>query len=322
MSRKLSLLAAGVIAFGAVSSAIANETFPERPIRIVVPFGPGGGGDFIARAWSNELAEVLKQPVIIENKGGGNTVLGTQTVAQAKPDGYTLLFVSQAIATNPTLLPELPYQTPGSFAPVARVITYAMGFAVNAKLPYNNVQDLIAFARKNPGDLSMATSGEGSATDLATEEFMAATDTKVMKVPFKGAKDGAVAVASGHVASLFTGMSQLKPLIDSGMIRLIGTSGSQRLVSAPDVPTIAEQGVKGFDAVVWWGVLAPAGTPKPIVDKINAALKQALQQPQVQERLKVIDGVVQVTSPSEFESYIVAEIAKFKALLKPASTAK
>lgn len=322
MFSKLGLIVGGLLAIGAAQSVYASETFPERPIKIVVPFGPGGGGDFIARAWSNELSEVLKQPVIIENRGGGNTVIGTQAVAQAKPDGYTLLFVSQAIATNPTLLPELPYQTPAAFAPVAKVITYAMGFAVNAKLPYTGVPDVLKYARANPGKLSTATSGEGSATDLAAEQFMAATGTDIMKVPFKGAKDGAVAVASGHVDTLFTGMSQLKPLIDSGLIRLIATSGLKRLESAPNVPTIAEQGVPGFDAVVWWGVLAPAGTPKPIVDKINAALKVALEQPQVKERLQVIDGVVEVSTPKEFEDYIVAEIAKFRQILKPQSAAK
>lgn len=321
MSKKVSLLAACILAIGGLGSVSAAESFPERPIKIVVPFGPGGGGDFIARAWSNELSEVLKQPVIIENKGGGGTVLGTQTVAQAKPDGYTLLFVSQAIATNPTLRPDLPYQTPGSFAPVAKVITYAMGFAVNAKLPYQNIPDLVKYARANPGQLTTATSGEGSATDLAASQLMDATGTDIMKVPFKGAKAAATSVASGHVNTVFTGMSQLKPLIDGGLIRLVATSGLERLQSAPDVPTIAEQGYPGFDAVVWWGVLAPAGTPKPIVDKINAALKIALDKPEVRERLKVIDGVVRVSSPEEFEGFIVAEIDKFHKLLKPAKAA-
>lgn len=317
MIKKLSLLAACFTALGITHAVSASENFPERPIKIIVPFGPGGGGDFIARSWSNELSEVLKQPVIIENKGGGNTVLGTQTVAQANPDGYTLLFVSQAIATNPTLLPELPYETPGAFAPVAKVITYAMGFAVNEKLPFKTVEDVVNYARQNPGKLSTATSGEGSATDLASEQFMAATDTDIMKIPFKGAKAGAVAVASGHVDTLFTGMSQLKPLIDSNLIRLVATSGKQRLDSAPDVPTIAEQGYPGFEAVVWWGVLAPAGTPQPIVDKINAALKEALDQPEVKKRLQVIDGVVEVSSPQAFQDFIISEIAKFGHLLKP-----
>ena len=317
MIKKLSLVASCIAVFGMTAPAVAADNFPERPIKIVVPFGPGGGGDFIARAWSNELSEVLKQPVIIENKGGGNTVLGTQTVAQASPDGYTLLFVSQAIATNPTLLPELPYETPGAFAPVAKVITYAMGFAVNEKLPFRTVGDVVKYAKENPGKLSTATSGEGSATDLAAEQFMAATDTDILKVPFKGAKDGAVAVASGHVNTLFTGMSQLQPLIDGNLIRLVATSGKDRLESAPDVPTIAEQGYPGFEAVVWWGVLAPAGTPEPIVNKINTALKVALDQPEVKKRLQVIDGVVEVSSPGEFQDYIVSEIAKFRKLLKP-----
>ena len=298
------------------------DKYPERPLRIVVPFVAGGGGDFIARAWADKLSEVIKQPVIIENRGGGNTVVGTEQVAKAAPDGYTLLLVSPTISTNPTLLPNLPYKTPEAFAPVAQIITYAMGVAVHAGSSIQNIPDLVAYAKKNPGKVTTATSGEGSATDLAAELFMAKTDTKITKVPYKGAGQGVLDVASGHVDMLFTGMSQLKPQLDGKRIRLIATSGLQRLNSAPEVPTIAEQGYPGFEAVVWWAVLAPAGTPAEIVEKINVALKTSLAHPDVGRRLAVIDGVVKVTSPKEFDTFLRSEIETWRRLLKPSMSNK
>jgi tripartite-type tricarboxylate transporter receptor subunit TctC len=219
-------------------------------------------------------------------------------------------------------LPNLPYKTPEAFAPVAQIITYAMGVAVHAGSSIQNIPDLVAYAKKNPGKVTTATSGEGSATDLAAELFMAKTDTKITKVPYKGAGQGVLDVASGHVDMLFTGMSQLKPQLDGKRIRLIATSGLQRLNSAPEVPTIAEQGYPGFEAVVWWAVLAPAGTPTEIVEKINVALKTSLVHPDVGRRLAVIDGVVKVTSPKEFDTFLRSEIETWRRLLKPSMSNK
>ncbi|MFM7012338.1 MAG: Bug family tripartite tricarboxylate transporter substrate binding protein [Betaproteobacteria bacterium] len=312
----------GLFLLSGMSGAGSADNYPDRPVRIVVPFVAGGGGDFIARAWADKLSDVIKQPVIIENRGGGNTVVGTEQVAKAAPDGYTLLLVSPTISTNPTLLPNLPYKTPDAFAPVAQVITYAMGVAVHAGSPIQNIPDLVAYAKKNPGKLTTATSGEGSATDLAAELFMERTGTKITKIPYKGAGQGVLDVASGHVDMLFTGMSQLKPQLDGKRIRLIATSGLQRLNSAPDVATIAEQGYPGFEAVVWWAVLAPAGTPSEIVEKINAALKTSLAHPDVGRRLAVIDGVVRVSSPKEFDAFLRSEIETWRRLLKPSASNK
>lgn len=319
--KKLLILCSALLATHIVWAGPA-DSYPDKPVRVVVPFVAGGGGDFIARAWADKLSEVIKQPVIIENRGGGNTVVGTEQVAKAAPDGYTLLLVSPTISTNPTLLPNLPYKTPEAFAPVAQVITYAMGVAVYAGSSIQNIPDLVAYAKKYPGKLTTATSGEGSATDLAVELFMEQTGTKMTKVPYKGAGQGVLDVASGHVDMLFTGMSQLKPQLDGKRIRLIATSGLQRLNSAPDIPTIAEQGYPGFDAVVWWGVLAPAGTPAEIIEKINAALKTSLAHPDVGRRLAVIDGVVKVSSPKEFDTFLRAEIETWRRLLKPSASNK
>jgi tripartite-type tricarboxylate transporter receptor subunit TctC len=259
--------------------------------------------------------------VIIENRGGGNTVVGTDVVAKAAPDGYTLLLVGASIATNPALIEKLPYKTPEDFTPIGTVITYAMGFAARANLPANNVQELLAL-EKVQGPLSIATSGDGSATALAAELFKGATGVKLMAVPYKGAGPAAIDVASGHVDLLFTGMSQLKPHLESGRLKLLATSGSNRLASAPEVQTIAEQGVKDFEAVVWWGILAPAKTPTAIVTKLNQALATSLNHPDVMKRLAVIDGEVRLSSPQAFETLLKEEIARWAKLYKPQRAAK
>lgn len=310
------LTVASVTHFAGPQAHAAKHAYPEKAIRIIVPFVAGGGGDFIARAWADKLSENLKQPVIIDNRGGGNTVVGTDIVAKAAPDGYTLLLVSPSIATNPSLLPGLPYKTPEDFKPVGSVMTYAMGLGARASLEASTLQEMLASARKNPGKLTIATSGEGSATDLAAELFKSATGVDILIVPYKGAGQGVLDVASGHVDLLFTGMSQLKPHIDSQRIKLLATSGRNRLKSAPDIQTIAEQGVNNFEAVVWWGILAPAGTPDDIVQKINQALAKSLADPEVEKRLAVIDGEVRLSSPEEFDLFLKDEIKKWGKVLK------
>ena len=307
--------------FGANAVANASDDFPNKAVRIVVPFAAGGGGDFIARAWADKFSETIKQPVIVENRGGGNTVVGTEVVARAAPDGYTLLLVGASIATNPALIEKLPYKTPEDFAPIGTVITYAMGLAARANLPANNVQELLALI-KAKGPLSIATSGDGSATALATELFKGATGAELMAVPYKGAGPAAIDVASGHVDLIFTGMSQIKPHLDTGRVKLLATSGLNRLASAPDVRTIAEQGVKDFEAVVWWGILAPAKTPAVIVNKLNQALAISLGHPDVLKRLAVIDGEVRLSSPVAFEKLLNEEIARWAKLYKPTAATK
>ncbi len=312
-------MAAFFFTFALTGNAAASTpgNYPEKPIRIVVPFAAGGGGDFIVRAWADKFSDVVGQPVIVDNRGGGNTVTGTEAVAKAAPDGYTLLIVSPSFATNPTLLPKLPYKTPDDFVPVGRIITYAMGMAARAELPADTIPELLALARKSPTQLTLATSGEGSASHLALELFNAATGANLLNVPYRGAGPAMLDVASGHVDLAFTGMSQIKPHLDSKRAKLIATSGLARLDSAPDVKTIAEQGVKDFEAVVWWGILAPKGTSSDIVRKVNAALKKSLADPEVSKRLAVIDGVVNVSSPEEFDSFIRSEVVRWSKLLKP-----
>lgn len=300
-----------------VSKAADTGSYPNRPIRIIVPFAAGGGGDFIARSWADQFSKIMKQPVIVDNRGGGNTVIGTEALAKAPPDGYTLLIINPSFATNPALQPRLPYKTPDDFAPVGLIVTYAMGLAARSSLPADNIPELLAWGKKTHHTFTVATSGLGSASYLASELFGKATGLGLLNVPYRGAGPAMLDVASGNVDLAFTGFSQIKPLLDNKRVKLLGTSGEHRLKSAPDAKTIAEQGVKGFAAFVWWGVLAPAGTPDDIILKVNKALRQSLSDPKVVKRLEVIDGEVHVTSPAEFRSFLHDEISRWSTLSAP-----
>jgi tripartite-type tricarboxylate transporter receptor subunit TctC len=298
-----------------LSSGFAAEPYPNRPIRIIVPFAAGGGGDFLVRAWSEKFSEALKQPVIIENRGGGNTTVGTEAVARAAPDGYTLLFVSTSLSTNPTLMASLPYKTPDDFAPISMVLSYPFGLAARSTLPANTIGEIVEFAKKNPGKLTIANSGDGSAAHLSALMLEEATGTDMTTIAYRGAGPAITDVAAGHVDLTFTGMSQIKPFLDNKRVKLIASSGAKRLHSNPDLKTISEQGVKDYNSFVWWGLLAPAGTPKDVVDKIYQALKVSIASPEVIKRINSIDGDVRLSTPQEFDQFLRDEIARWKKLL-------
>ncbi len=311
----LSKLAWFFASLAVLSTNAHADTYPNRTIKIVVPFAAGGGGDFVARSFVDKFSEVLKQPVVIENKGGGNTVVGTEVVSKAAPDGYTIGLVSTSFSTNPTLMTQMPYRTPEDFTPISLVITYPFGLAAKLGLDASTVQEIIAYTKKNPSRLSIATSGDGSGSHLAALMFQEALGSDVVMVTYRGAGPAINDVAAGHVDLLFTGMSQIKPLADAKRLKIIASSGLSRIQSQPHIKTIAEQGIKGFNAVVWWGMLAPPGTPKEIVDKLNAALRAALNQPEVSKRLEVVDGEISPSTPQEFEQMIKMEVVKWKKLL-------
>lgn len=303
-----------------VGSSFAADPYPNKPIRIIVPFAAGGGGDFLVRAWSEKFSEALKQPVIIENRGGGNTTVGTEAVARAAPDGYTLLFVSTSFSTNPTLMASLPYKTPDDFAPISMVLSYPFGMAARSNLPENTIGELVEFAKKNPGKITIANSGDGSASHLSALMLEEMTGTDMTTIAYRGAGPAMTDVAAGHVDITFTGMSQIKPFLDNKRVKLIASSGSKRLHSNPDLKTISEQGVKDYNSFVWWGLLAPAGTPKDVVDKIYQALKVSIASPDVVRKINSIDGEVKLSTPQEFDQFLRDEIARWKKLLTKKKT--
>lgn len=303
-----------------VGSSFAADPYPNKPIRIIVPFAAGGGGDFLVRAWSEKFSEALKQPVIIENRGGGNTTVGTEAVARAAPDGYTLLFVSTSFSTNPTLMASLPYKTPDDFAPISMVLSYPFGMAARSNLPENTIGELVEFAKKNPGKITIANSGDGSASHLSALMLEEMTGTDMTTIAYRGAGPAMTDVAAGHVDITFTGMSQIKPFLDNKRVKLIASTGSKRLHSNPDLKTISEQGVKDYNSFVWWGLLAPAGTPKDVVDKIYQALKVSIASPDVVRKINSIDGEVKLSTPQEFDQFLRDEIARWKKLLTKKKT--
>ena len=293
----------------------AQDSYPNRPIRIVVPFAAGGGGDFIAHSFVDKFSDALKQPILVENRGGGNTVVGTDVVAKAAPDGYTLGLVSTSFATNPTLMPQLPYKTLEDFSPISLVITYPFGLAARSGLAANSVSEIIELSKRAPKSLSIATSGDGSASHLAALMFEDALGSPVVLVAYRGAGPAINDVAAGHVDLLFTGMSQIKPLADANRLKIIATSGLNRIHSEPGVKTISEQGLKGFNAVVWWGLIAPANTSKDVIDRLNSSLRMALSNSEVSKRLDVVDGEIHPSTPQEFDMMIRQEVSRWRKLL-------
>ena len=297
------------------NGAFAADNFPSRPIKIVVPFAAGGGGDFLVRTWANKFSEILKQAVIIENRGGGNTVVGTELVAKATPDGYTLLFVSTSLATNPSLIKNLPYKTPGDFAPISLVLSYPFGLAIRNSLEISSIEELANYAKKNPGKLTIANSGDGSAAHLAAIMLEDALATPITHIAYRGAGLAMTDVAAGHVDLTFTGTSQIKPFLENKRVRLLASSGPKRFDLYPQVRTIAEQGLKGFNASVWWGLLAPAGTPKEIVEQLNQALRLSMNNPEVSKKIGTIDAELILSSSSEFSNFLQEEIIRWHKLL-------
>jgi tripartite-type tricarboxylate transporter receptor subunit TctC len=300
------------LALSGIGKAAAAETYPDRPIRFVVPFSAGGGGDYIARALIGKLSEHLGQPLIIENRGAGNTVVGTNVVAKSPPDGYTILLVNPQFASNPSLQPDLPYKTPDDFQSVALIMSYPMHLFAHSKEPFNSIPELIDYAKKNPTALNYGSAGVGSSGHIAGELFKKMTGASIVHIPYNGAGPAANGVIGGHVQLLFTGMSQLQGAMDSGFVKLVGAGCSQH--NKAPVKTICEQGVPGFESLVWWAILAPAGTPKPIVAKLNEAFRHAAADPEVQKRFATMDGDAGVSTPAGLDKLVRSEMAKLSTM--------
>lgn len=294
----------------------AAAEYPSRPIRIVVPFSAGGGIDFIARALSAKLTELMKVSIIVENRGGGSAVIGTQIVANATPDGHTLLAANPNFAVNPAMMDKLPYRTPEDFTPVASFISYPMALGARSNLSVSSVRDVIDAAKQSPGKLTFATAGGGATGDLAIGLLESHANVKFTDVPYKGIGPATADVAAGQVDFVFTGLSQLMPHVQTGRIKLLGTTGLVRASSAPEVRTLDEQGLKGFEALVWWGLVAPAGTPKKIVAKLNREIAHAAVDPVVIKRLGVIGGKLHVGTPEDFGALIRSEMKKWGEIIQ------
>jgi tripartite-type tricarboxylate transporter receptor subunit TctC len=296
-------------------TAPAAAEYPDHPVRMIIPFPPGGSNDVVGRLVAKQLSAKLGQQVVVDNRGGAGGVLGTEAAVQAAPDGYTLLMISIGHAVNPALH-KLTFDPIKSFAPISIFATGPNVLVVNPSLPVTSVKELIALAKEKPGQLDYASAGIGSFQHLGGELFKLTAGVNLVHVPYKGGGPAMGDVIAGHVKIMFSSLVQTTPFIKSGQLRPLGTGGMARHPVLPDVPTIAEAGVPGYAANNWWGVVAPAGTPEPIIEKIYQATQEALKAPDLQKVFANEGAAVVTMTRPEFAKYIENEIVKWGRVVK------
>jgi len=317
---KSSLRKLGVIvtlaAFVSGITPSAFAAYPEKLVRIIVPFAPGGGTDLIARTLGTGMSQELGQSVIIENKPGGGTIIGTDAVAKSAPDGYTLLVATFAHAVNPGLQPKLPYATDKAFAPVVLIGRSPNVLVVKSDSPYKTVQDVIAAAKAKPGKLNFASQGNGTSAHLAGELFKNLARVDLTHVPYKGAGPALTDLLGGQVDLMFGTAAAVTPFLQSGKLRALGVTTAERSPAFPNVPTIAESGVAGYAAESWYGLYAPAGTPPDVIAKLNAAAKKAVQGETFRKRAQDEGLIISAGAPAELDTYVRGEEARWKKIVK------
>jgi len=313
-----------MIALGCAVAAVpaSGQNYPNKSIRIVVPQAPGGGNDTIARMVGQKLTQTLKQQVVADNRPGAGGMIAAELVAKAAPDGYTLLLGNMATLTIiPNLQKKVPYDPLKDFAPVSLIASAPHLLVVHPSLPVNSVKQLIALAKAKPNQLNYASNGIGSSTHLATELFKLMTETKIVHVPYKGLSLALTDLLSGQMQIMFSSAVAMLPHVKSGRLRALAMTGAKRLPSIPDIPTVAESGVRDYEAGSWYGIVAPAGTARPIIDLLNREIVAATKSQDIVDRL-TLEAVTAVgNTPEEFAAYIRVEHARVARVVK-ASDAK
>ena len=306
----LRIIALALLSVGSFGSALAQD-YPARQVRMIVPFGAGGPADVYARIIAQHLSEQLKQTFIVENRPGAGSIIGTDAVAKSPPDGYTLLVMSNTHTTNESLVASKPFQLMRDFAPVAPLNYSDLVMVVHPSVPAKDLKEFIALARKDPGKLNYASSGVGTPYHMAGELFKSMSETDIVHVPHKASGEARNAVIGGHVQMMFDAITTMAPNVAAGQVRALGTTGTKRSELTPDVPTVAEAGVPAYEATIWLGVMAPAGTPQPIVDKLNAEIAKVIGRADLKESWAKQGAVPLVMSPAEFDKYLRADIEKW-----------
>ena len=310
--RLYSTLAALALAAGGA----AAQTYPDKPVKIISPFSAGGPADFYARYMGQRLEKPLGQPFVIENRVGGGGVIGTDAVAKAAPDGYTLLVMSNTQTVNESLREKKPYKLMTDLVPIAPLNYSDLLLVVHPSVPAKNLQELIALARANPGKLNYASSGPGTPYHMAGELFKSMAGLDIVHVPHKESSGARTAVMGGQVEMMFDAITAMSKLAEAGKVRAIASSGQTRSAVMPDVPTVSEAGVPGYDAVIWLGIMAPAGTPKPIVDRLNAEIQKVLAQPEVKADFAKQGAVPMQMSADDFGRFLAQDIEKWAKVVK------
>ena len=309
-------LALCALAAAALAAPLYAQQYPSKPIRFISPYPAGGGNDTLLRILADKVGEQIGQRVIVDNRPGANTIVGTEVTAKSPPDGYTFLLIPNTFATNPAFYPKLPYDTAKDFAPVAQVALSPQMIVAHPSFPAKTVKELIALAKAKPRELTHGSSGNGSIGHLAELLFETMTGARLTHVPYKGTAPAVTELVGGQIALMFSSMISVLPQVRNGKLKTIAVTTAQRIKVLPDVPTIAESGVPGYEASLWYGILAPARTPEPIVRKMNAELGTALKTPDVVEKLSTQGVEPHHTSPEQFGALIRNEMRKWTKVIQ------
>ena len=299
--------------------AAAQQNYPTKPIRIIVPSSPGGGTDILARQMAPKLTERWGQQVVVDNRPGAGMMIGIELAARAAPDGYTLLMPASPLALNTVLYKKVPYDPINDFAPIAQVAAAPNILVSHPSLPVRNIKDLIALARAKPNQLVYGSAGIGTSPHMAMELFLSMTGTKIGHVPYKGTGPSIIDTLAGQVQLCMSTLLPPLPHIKSGRLRALGTTGLQRVASLPDVPTVAEQGVAGYEVIQWYGLLAPANTPREIVAKVHDEVAKVMSAREIHEKLAADGAEPLATTPEQFAAFIKSELDKWQKVAKTAN---
>jgi len=309
------LMAAAGLVLAFATPVFAQSDYPNRPIRLIIPFPPGGSNDVVGRMIGDQLSKQLGKQVVIDNRAGAGGVIGTELAGKEKPDGYTLLVISLAHAVNPWLY-KLPYDPIKAFAPIGVMGSGPNVVVVHPDLPVKSIKELVDLAKQKPGDIQYASAGIGSFQHLGGELFKLEAGIDMLHVPFKGGGPAMIDVIGGHTKVMFSSLVQTTPHIKTGKLRAIGVGSKERSKVLPDVPSVAEAGVPTYEAVNWWGIVAPAGTPKPIIDKLHAALTASQDSAEVEKQFAAEGAIVVKKSPTEFGAFMESEMKKWELVVK------
>lgn len=318
--RFLSVIAIGLSFNLMTSDNVLAQDFPDKTVRIVVPYPPGGFNDTLARVVGERLSKIWSQPVLVDNRPGGNTTLGNNLVAKAPPDGYTVLITPLPFSALPGLYgSQLPYDALKDFSPLVLAANTQNVLTVRNDLPVNNVKELLEYARKNPGKLNYGSTGSGSSNHLSMELLMRMTDTKMTHIPYKGSAPATLAMLSGEIDTLFDNIPNVLQQLKAGKMKAIAVTGTQRSVLFPSVPTVAESGVPGFEVNVWFGMQVPAGTPKPLVERMNRDIVRVLKEPEIIKKFRDQGVEVIASTPIAFSQLLQSEVLKWTQVIRDAN---
>ncbi len=301
---------------------VAAQDYPARTVKIVVPFGPGGPADVFARQLAQHMSESLKQPFVVENRVGGGSIIGTNEVAKSTPDGYTLLLMSNTHTVNESLTPNKPFVLMRDFVPVTPINYSDLVMVVHPSVPAKDLKEFIAYAKANPGKLNYGSSGPATPYHMAGELFKAMSGTNIVHIPHKASGEMRSAVIGGHVQMAFDAVTTMTANVEAGQVRALATSADKRSSVLPNIPTVAEAGVPGYEATIWLGLMAPKGTPKAVVDKLNAEVQKVIGKPDVTAAWGKQGALAMVMTPAQFEAHLLKDIEKWEKVVKAANLVK